>query len=149
MVFDSRGEILEADDGGIYRLINPSDDPALGDRRHWISLNNDLTITEFNSVGYDPVNQVILGGTQDVGTIIKSSQVNVTRAPADSPEYQWETLMQGDGGVVQVDSASGLNPILYYTYANLELFTRRDTGTGDDTRLALRITGTGAGPGTD
>src|SRR5206468_4156233 len=48
MVFDKNGNILEADDGGIYRLINPTSLTG-----HWESVIGNLALTEFYSVAFD------------------------------------------------------------------------------------------------
>jgi hypothetical protein len=65
MSFDSHGNLLQTNDGGIYRLINP-DDPAT---RTWQSVNGDISPTQFYSVAYDPLNNMLIGGTQDNGVV--------------------------------------------------------------------------------
>ena len=67
MVYDANGQnILESSDGGVARLVNP--DGGGGPYRHWESINANLQITEVTSVAYDPLNQIIWGGTQDNGS---------------------------------------------------------------------------------
>jgi len=62
--------------------------------RKWESLNgslaanSNLSISEANSVGYDPINDVITTGTQDNG-----SQQQVL----NDPRFVWETTTGGDG----------------------------------------------------
>ena len=63
LAFDANGNLLETDDGGIYRLSNPA---TAG--RTWTSLNGDLRLTETLSVAYDPVNNIIFSGNQDNGS---------------------------------------------------------------------------------
>jgi photosystem II stability/assembly factor-like uncharacterized protein len=94
--FDARGDLLQADDGGIYRLINPDAAPDAGPR-HWVAVIGDLGVTELYSVAYDDLNHVILGGAQDTG-------VAEQFAPGS---FAWQQFQSGDGGVVQVDD-SGL-----------------------------------------
>ena len=67
MVFDSNGDLIETDDGGIYRLTNPT-----AGSRTWQSLNGDLRITESLSAAYDPLNNVIFTGNQDNGSTVQS-----------------------------------------------------------------------------
>jgi hypothetical protein len=78
MAFDRDGNLLEVDDGGIYRLIRPEGtpsnnlDPSQG--RQWVSVNGNLQITEYYSVTYDPNSHVILGASQDNGISYQSQQ---------------------------------------------------------------------------
>lgn len=91
MAFDANGDLIETDDGGIYRRTQPQSNT--GD---WFSLNGDLQSTEYHGVAYDTVSNIIFGGAQDVGT---SSQL-----PAFGQTF--ETLAQGDGGDPGVDDIS-------------------------------------------
>src|SRR4029078_11223112 len=52
MAFDGFGTLLETDDGGIVRLVNPNNVSGSGNRR-WESVNGNLALTEFNSVAYN------------------------------------------------------------------------------------------------
>jgi hypothetical protein len=63
--------ILEADDGGIYRLNNPEASTSLAIDRKWdsrIGTTNSLRVTEVNSVAYDSVNDIFFSGHQDTGS---------------------------------------------------------------------------------
>jgi hypothetical protein len=104
MVF-SQGDILQADDGGIYRLKNPG---AAG--RQWESLNGNLSLTEFYSVAWKADDNIILGGTQDVGVLLQSQQGS----------SEWDTLRGGD--VIWVDTAERdvLTDLIYYCFPNLQ-----------------------------
>jgi photosystem II stability/assembly factor-like uncharacterized protein len=51
MVFDAGGNILESDDGGIYRRTNPR---TTGD---WFSVMGNLRVTEMHDVAYDRVSK--------------------------------------------------------------------------------------------
>jgi len=86
MVFDLGGNILEADDGGIYRLVNLNSPSPL----EWQSVNGNLSLTEFYSVAWNSASDLILGGSQDNGVAIQSG----------TGSSQWEELAQGDGAIV-------------------------------------------------
>jgi hypothetical protein len=88
MTFDARGDLLETDDGGIYKRTHPRDNT--GD---WFSLNGDLQTTELHNLSYDSLANVAFGGTQDTGAPYQFA----------SGEVPWDTLLQGDGGDVGVD----------------------------------------------
>ncbi len=94
MTFDANGALIETDDGGIYRRTQPRS-PS-GD---WVSINGDLQSTEYHGIAYDAVSDIVIGGSQDVGT---SQQIMI-----DDPVF--ETLFQGDGGDPGVDDISSPN----------------------------------------
>ncbi|MCU0874758.1 MAG: hypothetical protein MUE50_20705, partial [Pirellulaceae bacterium] len=116
-VFDSNGNLIEVDDGGIYRLVDP--DSA---NRQWEPLNGNLRLTEFFSVAYDSLNDTLFGGTQDNGTPRQ-------RATSD-PLYplSWSTAQGADGGVAGVDNDQAAHPgstLIFTVSQNLGGFTRR------------------------
>jgi hypothetical protein len=90
LAFDAAGNLLEANDGGLFRLMNP-DNPGA---RKWVSVVGDIRVTELHSVAYDPLSKIVFGGAQDVGSPVQS-------APRS---FVWNDLEQGDGGVVEVDA---------------------------------------------
>src|SRR5439155_8093239 len=106
MVFDANGNILQGNDGGLYRLV----DPNISATRHWVSVNGNLRVTEFHSVAYDPVSNIILGGSQDNGNSEQTTPGALT----------WNGFQTGgDGGDVAVDSDQPRHPgttIRYSTY---------------------------------
>ena len=110
MVMSPNGELIEVDDGGIYRRTDPRS--ADGD---WFSMNGNLQVTEFHSAAWDANTQTILGGAQDTGAPHQSKSLHRT----------WETILEGDGGVVAIDvtSTPGLS-IRYVSYYSLQGFTR-------------------------
>lgn len=110
MVFDANGNIIEGDDGGIYRRTNPRSN--LGD---WFSINGNLQVTEFHDIAYDHNSHVIIGGSQDNGT---SGQ----NFPGSTV---WTQGSGGDGGDVAVDDTSmpGFS-IRYSSSQNLGNFVR-------------------------
>ena len=105
------GDLLEVDDGGIYRRTNPRSNN--GD---WFSMNGNLQVTEFHSIAWDSNSHVIIGGAQDTGT---PEQI----APSD---IQWRSVSTGDGGIVAVDDfgTPGLST-RYSSYDDFDSFRRR------------------------
>ncbi|MEA2734386.1 MAG: hypothetical protein QOE14_837, partial [Humisphaera sp.] len=116
MVYDANGDILEVDDGGIYKLVNP------GANQIWQSINGNLRLTEFYSVAWNATTSQILGGTQDNGVAYQSGPNNLS----------WGNLSQGDGAIVA--SSNGVN---YYSSQNFGGFK---IGAASP---ALRVAGTG------
>jgi hypothetical protein len=97
MVFHN-GNILEADDGGLYELTGlstptPTWVSRMGDPQ--APLPSPLQITQFVSAALDPVHKSILGGSQDNGS---EFLVNGT-----SPNQTWNEAQGGDGALVAVD----------------------------------------------
>jgi hypothetical protein len=84
MVFNANGDLLQASDGGLYRLLDPNNRM---DQRQWVSVNGDIRPTEFHSVAYDPLSGIVLGGAQDTG-------VPIQPAPG---EFTWADLLSGTG----------------------------------------------------
>ncbi|HVR96962.1 MAG TPA: RTX toxin [Thermoanaerobaculia bacterium] len=136
MAFDAAGNLLETDDGGIYRRTSPRSNT--GD---WFSLNGDLQNTEVHNVAYDSNTNIVFGGTQDTGAPTQ----------AETGETPWETLLQGDGGDVAVDDLSTPGTsIRYISNQNLGNFFRTFWNSDNElvaaTRPALLVVGGGATP---
>jgi hypothetical protein len=133
MVFDAAGNLIEGDDGGVYRRTNPR---ATGD---WFSMMGDLRITEMHDVAYDTVSNMVIGGNQDTGT---SEQTTVGA-------LTWNEVSQADGGDVAVDDASSSSQSTRYSsFQNLGGFRRRTVnaaGTTTSTVFPAR-TVIGGGP---
>ncbi len=106
MVFDANGDIIEVDDGGIYRRTSPRDNS--GD---WFSLNGNLQVTEMHDVAYDPLAEVVIGGNQDTGTVQQSSTADAV----------WATVDVADGGDVAVDASNAPDYSIRYSSAQLLL----------------------------
>jgi Ca2+-binding RTX toxin-like protein len=102
MVFDAGGDLIEVDDGGVFRRSIPRNNT--GD---WISLNGNLQVTELHDIAYDPVSSVLIGGAQDTGNPQQST----------SNALSWNSFALGDGGDVQVDSVSSPGNSIRYTSA--------------------------------
>lgn len=138
MVFNPAGDIIEADDGGLYRLKNPNADPS-GGARQWEALNTNLLTVEVNSVGYDSLNDRFVVGTQDNGA---------ARQPGGGTALSWPQILGGDGGIVQI--ASTATSSIHYTSTQLLNNFRRQTfdASGSLTKtepVKLEIKGTGTG----
>lgn len=129
--FDASANLVETDDGGIYRLIAPNNAVT----RHWTSMNGDLRDTEFYSIGWDPVNHLVIGAAQDNGTAVQSAE--------DSPV--WTAVGGGDGPQVAVDATVPGQVTEYISAQNLAGFHRRTVDNHNhqinDQLLALRING--------
>ena len=110
MVFDVNGDLIECDDGGIYRRTFPRSNT--GD---WFSMIGNLAVTEFHDIAYDHNSKVIIGGTQDNGTLLQNAPGGIT----------WRNIFGGDGGDVAVDDTSrpGFS-IRYYSAQFLGGFSR-------------------------
>lgn len=89
MVFLANGELIETDDGGVYRRTNPT---GVGD---WFSAVGSLPVAEQHGTTYDTVSNIVFSGNQDTG----SGEQQTSGGPI------WRTINQGDGG----DTAVGLN----------------------------------------
>ena len=133
MRFDANGNILESDDGGIYRLTNPNQGSQT-----WSAVIGNLRVSQFYSVAYDTLNNVIIGGMQDTGSGEQNS----------SGGFTWNDTIQGDGFVVQT-GLSGGDSIRYVTSQNLGTFRRQTFDNGnsmtDNSAVKLLVNGTGGG----
>jgi hypothetical protein len=110
MVMDADGNVIEVDDGGVYRRTKPQTNT--GD---WISLNGNLQVTEQHSLSYDGLSNVAMSGNQDTGSPIQLSEDNQT----------WESLLTADGGDTLADdfSTPGFS-IRYNSFQFLGFFIR-------------------------
>ena len=102
-------------DGGIYRT---ADVYAVGGGASpftfgWTAFNNNLGITQFYGAGGSPTTGVILGGTQDNGTLKYTPATGTT----------WSTEFGGDGGASAVDPSNDDNLYGEYTYAAIHRST--------------------------
>jgi Bacterial Ig domain len=136
MVIDAKGELIEVDDGGIYRRTSPRDNT--GD---WFSINGDIQTTEFHDVAYDNnSNTILIGGAQDNGT---SQQITTGSKP-------WTLVSGGDGGDVAVDNitlAASNQSIRYSSSQSLINFRREVYGAANNLISSVIITPTVVGGG--
>jgi len=113
MVFDANGDIIEGDDGGIYRRTAPTS--GAGD---WESVIGDLQVTEFHDIAYDTNSDILIGGAQDTGTPQQITTGGTT----------WDSVDTADGGDVAVDNITlaGVSwSIRYSSNQNLGSFRAR------------------------
>ena len=132
MIFDANGDLIEGDDGGIYRRTSPVDNT--GD---WFSLNSNLQTTEFHNIAYDTVSNIIIGGAQDTGTHEQNTTGGTT----------YTDIRRADGGDVAVDDTSVAGQSTrYWSSQRLGGFSRRTcnaTNTcGATTVIGLSLIGT-------
>jgi hypothetical protein len=112
MVLDANGNLIETDDGGIYRRTSPSTNT--GD---WSSINGNLQVTEQHDVAYDTVSNVAFSGNQDTGTSLQLTPGGTV----------WTSMRTADGGDVAVDSVSAApNTLRYLSYQYLGAFIRME-----------------------
>jgi len=111
MVVDANGEVIEGDDGGVYRRTVPANNTGI-----WRSVIGNLVSTEFHNVAFDSNTDTVFGGAQDNGT---PQQVT----PNDQV---WSSISTADGGDVGIDDASTAGQsVRYSSFQNLGQFRRR------------------------
>lgn len=91
MAFDAAGNLLEVDDGGVYRRTVPESNA--GD---WFSINGNLQSTENHSMAWDSNADIVQAGAQDTGTPMQL----VPGGP------RWFSISTADGGDVLADDSS-------------------------------------------
>ncbi len=113
LVFDADGNLLEGDDGGIYRRNMPTSSAGT-----WGSVIGNLNLIEVHDLYLDRVSNILIVGTQDNGTHIQLTPGNV----------RWSMINGGDGGDVAADSAT-LAPLASFRYLSSQNFggPRRST----------------------
>ena len=94
MDFDVNGNLIQGDDGGVYRQSSPDD--ATGD---WFSLIGNINNAEVHSMDWDANANIIISGLQDNGVPEQKMPTN--------PE--WRNVWVGDGGDVIVDDITSLD----------------------------------------
>ena len=91
MAFDANGDLLESDDGGIYRRTSPTSSAGV-----WTSVIGNLNVMEVHDLAHDAVSDIIMIGTQDNGT-------HIQQTPTD---LRWTMINGGDGGDAAIDDSS-------------------------------------------
>ncbi len=110
MAFDAAGNLLESDDGGVYKRAAPRTTTGA-----WTSLNGDLQVTEYHGLSYDTVSNRVTGGSQDNGT---TQQRDATRI--------FDAVSTGDGGHPAIeDRASATLSTRYTSFQFLQQLRRR------------------------
>ncbi|MBT3295302.1 MAG: DUF11 domain-containing protein [Verrucomicrobia bacterium] len=111
MVFDANGDIIEGDDGGIYRRTSP-----LNNSGDWVSVIGDLRCSEQHDIAYDTVSDIIFSGNQDTGTTFQKAPGSIA----------WESALTADGGDVAVSPhpSNPVQSVRYSSFQNLGAFSR-------------------------
>jgi hypothetical protein len=110
MAFDAAGNLLESDDGGVYKRVTPRTTTGA-----WSSLNGDMQVTEYHGLSYDSVSNLVTGGSQDNGT---TQQRDATRI--------FDAVSTGDGGHPAIeDRGSATLSTRYTSFQNLAQLRRR------------------------
>jgi photosystem II stability/assembly factor-like uncharacterized protein len=122
--------VFFANDGGVYKTSNVytvggGTSLTIG----WTALNNNLGVTQFYGAAGNATTGVILGGTQDNGTLKRTNAGGTT----------WTTEFGGDGGYNAVDPVNDNN--LYGEYVGLQLHRSLNGGTATDWINGLFWTG--------
>ena len=87
MTFDANGKLLDGNDGGVWRLANPTVGAV-----QWTDLNAGLSTLQFYGIALHPTDpNTAYGGTQDNGT---------SKFTGALP---WTQIQGGDGGFARVD----------------------------------------------
>jgi hypothetical protein len=133
MDFDANGDLIESDDGGVYKQTSPIN--ATG---NWFSLNGNSNITEIHSIDWDKNSNIIIAGAQDNGTPQQEFPTN----------NKWSSVHTADGGDVAVDDiTSTATSTRYSSFQNFGSFRRRVYSSANtlvsQTFPALTNTGTG------
>ncbi len=148
LAFDADGNLVEVDDGGIYRLVDVLETSNIAT---WKSLNGNLQITEFHSVDFDANTRTVVGGAQDVGTSEQLLEGGGTwrqaaLTPLELVPFFGFVSARGDGGVVAIDDSDPTQSVRYGSFQNFANFWRRTvspSGAVIETAFpALRVLGT-------
>jgi hypothetical protein len=112
LVFLNNTTLLEADDGGIFLMQNPT----AAATSNWSSFNGNLATHENYSVAFDSSNKVIFAGTQDTGSPHQDASGGLSSTD----------LTGGDGQFQAVDNTSlgGGNILGYSLSDNFSFFNR-------------------------
>jgi hypothetical protein len=129
---ESNRIVLFGNDGGIYRaddVRTVGNDPVIPRDSGWQNLNNDYAVTQFYA-GSVNGNGVVVGGTQDNGTLAMHPQ-NGTNG--------WRQIFGGDGGFCVSDPT---DPTVFYgEYVYLNVHRNTDEAGSDDTTGDRYISG--------
>ena len=104
----------------VAEFLEVEPDDIFGEPRSWKPLVGDLRATESYSVAYDPLNGILLSGTQDVGVVFQPTNGAVV----------WDTELQGDGEFVDA-MRNGANVDRYYSgtdWDSIYINTRNGAG---------------------
>ena len=133
MAFDAAGNLVEADDGGVYKRLAPRTTTGA-----WVSLNGNLQVTEYHGLSYDSVSNRVTGGSQDNGTTQQRDAGQV-----------FDAVSTGDGGHPAIeDRASTTLSTRYTSFQFLQVLRRRTVNAANATQSQAfpARTVTGGGP---
>ncbi|MGI9237294.1 MAG: hypothetical protein ACR2QZ_07845 [Woeseiaceae bacterium] len=112
MVWSGTSNIIEGDDGGIYRR-----ELAFSNAGDWISINGNLQVNEQHDIAYDSISDIIISGNQDTGTTQQTVPHGLT----------WVSVTTADGGDVAVDDMSSPSiSTRYSSFQNFGSFRRQE-----------------------
>ncbi len=107
--------VFFGNDGGVYKT---NDFSTVALTSGWTELNNNLGITQFYGAAGSPLTGIIVGGTQDNGTLLYTE---------DNGSEGWTTVFGGDGGFSAIDPADPNYTYGEYIYGQIN---RSTTGSG-------------------
>ena len=113
MAFDSNGNLLETDDGGVYRRSDPQYSTG-----QWTSLLGNLQVTEIYGLSYDSNTGTLISANQDVGASAQNQNSNGTPSPI------WTEQLGADGGTTAVNDQKATFSVRYVSSQSLGAFTR-------------------------
>src|SRR5437667_155629 len=100
--FDANGKLLDGDDGGIYRL----DDPTVPS---WTDLNGDQNTIQFQGIGLHPTNaNIVIGGSQYNGTELYMGAPLRTETEGGDGGLATFSPTNDNGGVTWVTKTSSI-----------------------------------------
>ncbi len=108
MAFDVNGNLLQVDDGCIYRRATPTSSAGT-----WASVAGNLKVMEVHDLDHDRVSDILVIGTQDNGTHMQQAATNPI----------WVSINGGDGGDVAIED-SGTDGLRFISSQNLGGFRR-------------------------
>lgn len=111
MAFDAAGNLLEGDDGGIYKRTSPQTTNG-----GWFSIMGNLQVSEIHSIAYDRLTKTLLSGNQDNGAAAQDTAGGLS----------WTEVAGGDGGQVAINNSSSPEfSVRYYSSQKLGGFTHQ------------------------
>ena len=113
LTFDANGNLLETNDGGIYRRSLPQSSNGV-----WTSLIGNLQVTEIYGLSYDSNTHTLISTNQDVGVSAQNQNSNGT------PSATWTAQLGADGGSTAVNDQNPTFSVRYVSSQALSSFTR-------------------------
>jgi hypothetical protein len=99
LVFDAAGNLIVANDGGIYRATGPG-----GQQPAWQHIGRSMHVTEPLGVSYDTLSAIAISGSSDNGVEYQTAPGSLT----------WRQLAGEDGGDCDVDNTAADHSWRYY-----------------------------------